>query len=52
MQNTYNFTPAELVKLLKSKPVESKHTQVDKELEMERHLLYIGKNPHECGHKK
>jgi len=45
MTNKYIFTAKELVELIKKNPIESKRTDVDKELEMERHLSYIGKIP-------
>lgn len=41
----YEFTVVELVELIRKDPVSSKRTVVDKELEMERHLMYIGKEP-------
>jgi hypothetical protein len=45
MVNKYIFTAKELVALIKKSPIEGKYTDVDKELEMERHLSYIGKEP-------
>jgi len=47
MAKTYNFTAKELVELVIKNPVDGMRTMTDKELEMERHLMYIGKESNE-----